>query len=251
VTFGYDNLLRPKSFVSNEGTPELNVTLTRDVVGNILTKEGTTYTYDGMSRMTNEGTDAYSFDELSNIIARGTKKYSYEEGNTVRKNQMRLASFYSGTTYAYTYDDAGNPTAITNKFSSLTYDEFSRLRQLVRSGVTDKYWYNQAGLRFKREEDSTGANTETIYTMYSGNLILFQERYNDAGVWQEARLNLILGGQIVGHVRKVTGQAEVYQFFGLDHLGSRRVVWNADGTKQVKFSYDAWGGEDAQRRHFE
>jgi RHS repeat-associated protein len=33
----------------------------------------------------------------------------------------------------------------------------------------------------------------------------------------------------------------VYLYFGLDNLGSRRVVWNADGTVKVKFNYSAWG----------
>jgi RHS repeat-associated protein len=33
----------------------------------------------------------------------------------------------------------------------------------------------------------------------------------------------------------------VYLYFGLDNVGSRRVVWNADGSLKVKFNYSAWG----------
>jgi len=76
--------------------------------------------------------------------------------------------------------------------------------------------------------------------MYSGNQVLFQEKYTSDSL-VESRFNIVAGGQILGQVRKVGANDPVFLFFGLDNLESRRVAWNADGTVKVKFSYSPWG----------
>jgi hypothetical protein len=45
----------------------LNINLTRDFAGNILSKEGNTYTYDGMNRLVSGEGETASYDELSNL----------------------------------------------------------------------------------------------------------------------------------------------------------------------------------------
>ncbi len=92
----------------------------------------------------------------------------------------------------YTHDANGNATAVTNKFTSLTYDNLNRLREIVHGGQTDKYWYNSGGLRFKKEEDTVGSNV-VIYTMFSGNDPILQEKY-DGATLIETRFNLVVGG---------------------------------------------------------
>jgi hypothetical protein len=57
--------------------------------------------------------------------------------------------------------------------------------------------------------------------MYSGNDIVLQERC-DNGAQKESRFNVILD-------------------FGIDELGSRRVVWDHTGAKKELFTYSAWG----------
>jgi len=240
ITYTYDNFLRTLNMISNEGTPELNVVLTRDVLGNILTKEGNTYTYDGMNRLLTGEDEAYTYDELSNLSTRENKKYKYQlSGND--SNQMRLKSFFDGvdTTYTYTYDDNGNVETISNKLSSTVYDNLNRLKQVTHSSKQDNYLYNGNNLRVKREEDATGSSVRT-YVMYSGDNPILIEKYNGATLI-ESRFNLIIGPTILGQIKQVYGTGESYEYFYLDNLQSRRVVLNASGDKIDKFSYSAWG----------
>ena len=235
VAYGYDGLLRLKSLVSNEGTPELNVQMSRDFVGNVLTRESSNYTYDGMHRMVIGEAESYAYDELSNLSRRGSTTYRYQPAGERDKNQMRLAMFNDGSDHALGYDREGNVVSVEDRFDELVYDNLGRLREVTHDSQTDKYGYDAGGLRFRREQGS-----EVVYTMHSGDWILFQEKYS-SGVLAESQFNLIAGGQILGQVRKVGASEPVYLYFGLDNLGSRRVVWNADGTVKVKFNYSAWG----------
>jgi RHS repeat-associated protein len=110
------------------------------------------------------------------------------------------------------------------------------LREITRSGpATDKYWYNHTGLRFKTEEGN-----DKYYRMYAGNSILFEEKYT-SDTYAESRLNILVGDQVLGQIRDVSGSGESTYFFGLDNLGSRRIVWTSTGTVTEEFSYSAWG----------
>ena len=72
LTLGYDKFLRLASLMSNETpTAALNITLTRDIAGNILSKEGANYGYDGMNRLVSGEGEEPSYDELSNLSVRG------------------------------------------------------------------------------------------------------------------------------------------------------------------------------------
>ncbi len=246
IAHTYDSLLRVNSIVSNEATPMLSVHLARDVLGNIRQRKepadgsaiDNSYEYDGMNRLSSGEGETCIYDALSNIASRGSKSYTYEAAGS-GKNQMRMASFQigSGSARVSTHDANGRITAMTNnadRYSTLSYDRLGRLREVARTAGTDKYWYNSVGLRFKKEEGST-----TTYTMYSGNNPLFEEKYI-SGNLVESRLNLIVGISIIAQLKKAGGNY-TYEYFGVDQLGNRRVVWNEAGTAQEKFVYTAWG----------
>ncbi len=235
VAYSYDGLLRLKSLVSNEGTPELNVTMSRDFVGNVLTRTGSNYSYDGLNRMVIGEAESCAYDELSNLVRRGSRTYAYQPSGERDHSQMRLAVFNDGSEHAFSYDREGNLVAVGGGFGELEYDNLGRLREVTHDAQTDKYSYDAEGLRFRREQGS-----EVVYSLHEGDGIVFQEKYT-GGVLAESRLNLVAGGQVLGQVRKVGAGNPEYLYFGLDNLGSRRVVWNADGTVKVKFSYSAWG----------
>ena len=107
------------------------------------------YLYDGMNRLSSGEDETNTYDEISNLVTKGTGKYQYQDPDEDNSDQMRLASFDNGTQHSYTYDANGNPMAITNQFTSLSYDNLNMLRQIVH-GQTDNYWYNSAGLRVKK-----------------------------------------------------------------------------------------------------
>ncbi len=262
----YDRFLRLSRILSNEGgAKSLDFNLERDQVGNITRRfepissptVDHAYTYDGMDRLLSGEGEEYRFDELSNIVAKGADNYSYERSGV--GHQMRVASFTSGgTTHEYTYDapgtsqiGQGNPIEITNRFPSLEYDEFNRLRELTRTDSSeDHYWYTPRGLRFKKAEDVNRDNgaTKITYTMYEGNEILCQDEYEDNGTsvsLVESRFNLIspnpLLPAILGQYRRVYPSTDELRFFANDHLGSCRVVYSDAGTVTDNFSYSAYG----------
>ena len=206
----------------------------------MLTKEGSTYAYDGMNRQLSGEGDEYSYDEISNILSDGSNTCEYQSIGE-EKNQMRLKTYNDGSSdYDYTYDDNGNTESISGKFSDFEYDSFNRLRTVTHADDTvDKYAYNTAGLRVKKEEDVSGSDIVT-YTMYSGNNPVIQEKYNGSAI-VETRFNIISGGRILGHIRKVYGTSEDYEYFYLDDLSSRRAVLNSSGSVTDKFTYSAYG----------
>ncbi len=151
---------------------------------------------------------------------------------------MRLLSFNDGTLHEYSYDANGNPTSITNRFASLSYDSLNSLRRIVHS-QTDDYWYNSAGLRVKKTEDSGGA-WKTTYTLYDGDNILMQEVYTASGRIQ-VTFNVIVGGKILAQYKRVYPSTDSVVYFYLDNLDSRRVVLDSSGAVVDRYRYSAWG----------
>ena len=200
----YDKFLRLLTILSSEATPNLNITSTRDFIGNVLSHSepalapvpaiNNSYVYDGMTRLLSGEGIGETYDQLSNLTAQGASSYIYQNPSQSASDQMRLASFNNGSTlFAYGYDANGNPTSITNRFSLLSYDNLNCLRQGVYS-QTDNYWYDDAGLRVKKTENA-GGTWKTTYTLYDGNNPLLQEVYTVSGRIQTA-FNIILGGKI-------------------------------------------------------
>jgi RHS repeat-associated protein len=125
----------------------------------------------------------------------------------------------------------------------LKYDSLDRLREISYHGSVqvDRFWYDSAGLRIKREERiNIDVNTTKTYTIYSGNDPLLQETY--VGTTRTSvRFNVIDGGQILAQYQYVYGTGESVRYFYLDQIGSRRVVKDGSGAVTDKFSYSAWG----------
>jgi RHS repeat-associated protein len=248
MSYTYDKFLRVKTLESDEGTPNLDITLTRDFIGNITRRQEPAqspapaidynYTYDGMNHLSSGESETNTYDELSNLITKGTDKYVYQDPDDEESIQMRLASFNDGTQHDYTYDDNSNPMQITNRFSSLSYDNLNMLRQIVHS-QTDDYWYNAAGLRVKKVEDS-GGTPVTTYTLYDGDNILMQEVYNGSTRVQ-VMFNIIANGKILAQYKRVYPSTDSVVYFYLNNLNSRRVVLDSSGTAIDRYRYSAWG----------
>ena len=254
MNYGYDMFLRPVTLESGEATPALDITLTRNFVGDILTRVepanapapaiNYAYTYDGMRRLTSGEGDKEAYDELSNIAARANGvAYTYQDPTEEGSDQMRVATFNDGTNeYVYSYDANGNPVSVSKgsgwRFSALAFDYLNRLRQVVYS-QTDNYWYNVGGLRVKKTENAAGTWT-TTYTLFDGNNPLMQEIYNAAGRVQTT-FNVIVGGQILAQYKRVYPSTDSVVYFYVDNLGSRRVVLGSGGTVTDRYRYSAWG----------
>jgi len=148
-----------------------------------------------MNRLLTAEGNNYTYDELSNLKTVGfDKSYTYEQAGT--GNQMRLLHYTNKVyDYHYHYDNNGNITKVEGRFdygtSPMIYDGNNRLREITyNTGVdthkTEKYTYDPSGLRFKKED----GDGKVYYTLYSGDDILYQERYNGTTL-EESTFNIV------------------------------------------------------------
>jgi RHS repeat-associated protein len=110
LTYGYDHRDRLTSVMSSGGSLPTNETTTYDVLGNIRTKNGVTYTYPdaGQARphaVTQVGAHPYSYDANGNVLSGGGRTYRWSVGN------QPLQISHAGGSEAYLYDADGQRAA--------------------------------------------------------------------------------------------------------------------------------------------
>lgn len=178
INYGYDKAGRIKT-VSYPGHADLNVTYTRDADGNVTsvgepaaalldstsltasTSSTSTFTYDGLDRLTGESSLA------------GTVTYAYNPAGQVATLEVNPAVPGIKTTVTRTYDDAGELTKVTtdntsSASSNFTYDlDGNQTGEALANGdVTIKKY------------DSSGDLASTQTTSPKG-LVVFDESYTD------------------------------------------------------------------------
>ena len=150
TTYGYDALDRLTSV--NSGA----TTYSYDPVGNRLTKNATSYTYDRADRILSVGSVTYTVDANGNLTTRGSDTFAYDQAN-------RLTSATAGgTTSTYVYDGDGKQTARTvgtNPTVNYVYDVNGSLPVILTDG-TFKYVYG-IGLTYCVD---TSGNVQVYHT---------------------------------------------------------------------------------------
>lgn len=130
TSYGYDRLSRLTS-VNNGAT-----TYTYGPVGNRLSKNGTSSTYDRADRIQNVGSTTYTVDSSGNLVARGSDSFTYDQANRLTSATL------SGTTSTYVYDGDGKRTRKTvgTTMTNYVYDADTALPNVLADG-TLKYVY--------------------------------------------------------------------------------------------------------------
>jgi len=145
----------------------------------------TTLRYDNLYRMTEETkrdssnnvlyTLGYGYDAVGNRISRALGGVST---TYVYDNNDKLASASGGGQSAsFTYDNNGNITGVSGTMfgsKTLVYDDENQLTSLLSGGVTDLYYYNALGQRYRAR--LSGAYWRYVY---NGDRVL--EETNDSG----------------------------------------------------------------------
>ena len=133
---------------------------------NALNNDTTSYTYDGLNRLTKETqtgvgafTNTYTYDDFNNrsqaALDGVATSYIYDANN-------RLLSTSGGNTATYTYDKQGNMTQATltigntTRMLKYTYDGFNRLKIVSDNSNETVYTYDADGHRTSKT-DSNGA----------------------------------------------------------------------------------------------
>ena len=237
----YDSMLRPQT-IDHPGT-DFDQSYGYDYKGNVTGWNGTSYTYDGLDRLSNGG--AYTYDAISNMSSGPNATYSYL--TNANANTMRLsAATLGGTTTGYSDDgNLGDLVSATGKYSSLTYDARNELVSLTDTGrsagksLTDSYAYGPDGLRYAKTESNADGTSTLTYYWYEGNSILYEEAWQ-GGTSVRDRLNVYAGGLNIGAYEKAAG-VETLRYYYNDHLGSRRAVTDSTGAVLAKIDYSTWG----------
>ncbi len=201
-----------------QGTPWVTEQLVYDQLGNLCTKNGTSYTYTGLAGCTGHG----SFGSPHAVSAIGA--------------------------VGYAYDPNGSQTSGTDG-RTLAYNALNQLASANTASAQTSFQYTPDGDRFLRV-DATGAGSDRIFcnnfettgcpsspggvtTNYIGNVEIL--RY--AGGTTETRR--YLAGVAIDYVRS-SGSNETRYVFA-DHLGSTDVVANASGGVIEAMSFDPHG----------
>ena len=195
-----------------------------NVLSQTINRSGTSwqqaYSYDGLNRLSGAS-------ETVGGTASWTRDFGYDSrGNRWVTTNTNLPTLTSETPVAstwfggdnrlssWTYDSAGNVTAIANMTRSFTYDGENRQITADVGGVATSYFYDGEGRRVKKV---TPSNT-TIFV------------YDAAGH---------LAAEYGGPASSTGGT----RYYTQDHLGSTRMITDSTGAVQTCLDYLPFGQE--------
>lgn len=200
-----------------------------------------TYTYDHLNRLSTVSESnsvanwqqAYFYDRYGNRAVSSASDYIPMPRQTpIASSVSNLASIISPTTNRiiatsdYHYDAAGNldqQPNLTLGFDQMSYNAENRQVSYKKGGATTSYTYDGNGQRVKKRNPD---NSEVVFV------------YNVAGQLI-AEYNSSTGS---------TGQSSQTSYLMADHLGSTRVVTQADGSVKARYDYLPFGEEIGMER---
>jgi RHS repeat-associated protein len=194
-SFTYDTASRVSSYRRRNNT---TVSITYDALGRVVNRDGRTFTYDNLNRVTsvtqNSQTISYTYDVLGRVLTEslptgGTGVVTSEYDLAGRRTRL----IYPGPGFAvnYDYDNAGNLTAVRENnapsgvgvLASFTYDNYGRRTGVSRgNGVTSGYSYDALNRLTGLSHNPTGtAYDQTVSYEYNrGSQIVKRIASNEA-----------------------------------------------------------------------
>ncbi len=233
ATYTYDSRDQTKSITVMYGsTKRLSLNYTYDSVGNILSLDSVSYTYDQLNRLTKEtglsATIRYTYDGAGNILSKtlngATATYSYGSYN-------RLSSAGS---VSFTYDSDGNTV------------------KQVNGSTTDYYTYNYENELTKVKSGSTTVSQNT----YDGNGRLMESIEKDTEAYVYQGLERVYGkntgsGSAAKYyyangmlIAEVNGSTSSYVHG--DVLGSIVLISSSSDTNLFTSNYRSYGASFAK-----
>ncbi|MCQ8895616.1 hypothetical protein NQT62_04060 [Limnobacter humi] len=197
--FSYDSLNRVTGVSSTTGLP--SKTITYDKYGNLLTKDGVTYTYGNVSKPL----------QLTQITG----------------------SIHGVTNPGYTYDAAGN--ILTGGGATISWTSFGMVKSLARGSQSSSFLYGPEHQRVKQTAAYNGQNITTWY------LDDFELEYNAATNTTQAKYYVAGRVLRIEEGTSAAPSRVEIKYLHKDHLGSVVLVSNSTGGVQERYSYDTWG----------
>jgi RHS repeat-associated protein len=221
--------------VAKSKTTLASLAYTRDNTGQLTGETPTglpgaaqTFTYDTINRLTQAGPSTYAYDEADNPTTQAsTSGFTYDSANelTARPNvsfsydalgERTAATPASGPVTTYSYDQAGNLTAV------------KRPAEGLQPAINESYAYDGSGLRASQ---NVSGSTSYLTWDRSGALPLLLNDGESSYVYGPEGLP----------VEQISASG-VPTYYHHDQLGSTRVLTNTSGTVTGTFSYGPFGG---------
>ena len=185
-----------------------------------------TYSYDSRGYLLADNNATYTYDGNGNIMSANNVYGGYIYYNYSSTYKDRLDSV-SGTTVYYDSNNPYYPTSFGNM--SFTY-EGRRLKTITISGKVITNYYDDEGIRYKKEVLENSVTKTTLY--YYDNHKLITEI--EDGVKKDYIYDSL--GNIYGYVL-----AGVSYYYIKDTLGIIHGIKNASGNIIASYTYDAYG----------
>jgi RHS repeat-associated protein len=224
------------------------------------------FSYDGASNATRIGNDWYLYDKVSRLkegtallagdpLKRLKQQYDYDTfGNrlvTRTYNNVSLTNATLKDSYAsnvntatnrlaLSYDNAGNVLGLQNGAPTYTYDAFNMI--VTAPGLT--YLYGPGEERFwiiDTKQNNVNSDNEDTFTLRGlGNEVLREYKTvggNAVGNWFWQKDYIYRGGTLLTAETNTNGAMHYH----VDHLGSPRLVTDANGTAWERLQFLPFG----------
>jgi RHS repeat-associated protein len=228
TNYTYDSRDRPTRIKTTRGMDTLlDLNYGYDLVGNILTINSETYSYDELDRLVSStgpwGNITYTYDSVGNRLTKveGGNQTTYTYGAYNKLTQ-------AGST-TYSYDNNGNTISKNDgqNTHSYTYDYENRMTKAIKNGQTiGEYFYDGEGVRAKKIESG-----QTLLYLYQGFDAIYEKT-----IGSDAVKHLLAGAL---RIAKFTSTSTLY--YHLDHLGSTRLLTDGSGQSLFEKNFKPFG----------
>ncbi|RZQ52623.1 hypothetical protein C1E23_13260 [Pseudoalteromonas phenolica] len=209
-----------------------------DGAGNLTEKDGVTYGYDSLNRLTTVGGEVrYGYTGNGNLTSKDGWTQHYNEAGTPLHAISSRTRFNSTTNTteeeSFEYDANGNQTKLFKNnvlYRDVTYSARNKVTEITshgENGETVKFSYDANNSRFKRED-----NEQTVY--YAGALELTTTK--DGG---HKVIKRYIGNDAI-QTYDGKGLADLKWLF-TNYQGSIVAITNNQYQLLQRFSYDAFG----------
>jgi RHS repeat-associated protein len=184
---------------------------TLDENNRLIEAQGKAYKYDKANNPEEiEGASGYAYNEADQLEKGGGNTYTYNEDGQRTKTKPE-----TGPTTTYTYDQAGNLTAV------------ERPEEGMITKIEDKYTYDGTNLR--QTQTISGTKTNLTWDAAEELPLILEDETN----------NYIYGPENLPIEQIATGGTILYLHH--DQQGSTRLLTNTSGEKETAYTYTPYG----------
>ncbi len=197
-----------------------------------------TFTYDGLNRLktaqeaTSSWNRTYTYDRWGNMTPSTSNSVIPLAANS--PTGFNSATNRFSTPGIFSFDNGGNLTAL--KGNTLAYDAEKRLKSVNGLGISETISYDATGRRVHKSLSS--GSTAYVYDAF-GNL---SAEYANGTTWSRDYIRWA-GGQLIA-TENATGPCTTC-YFSYDHLGSVRMLTDANANIIARHDYLPYGEEIA------